>query len=375
MDRIYENLEKTIKHLKALHETFVNEGNFSEQSFLDYENYTENLEHFETIINTDFVDELYQQNNRQMILADFIEYIFLGRMYLNLRNRNDKENFITAVLHFVNLLMSYESITVSAEIRQHFLEELRNNIEEIGNEPLFEELFSHQGIIGLPRERTQGSRELNRYFDKLLPKTAGGLWHELLVFIFLMRIDLGHIIPLLLSQRLIGKNDHLVPPDFLVLGHDKRIYGVEVGDKKEIQSGAFSLRSSIPTATIDTRNSRTSDRCPICNKWILFCPFVISHFSNFDFNIERIEIKCLNACDLFTDDQIMNGECKYTKYSRNSTTTYEYTHHPYSDGLHYHYQCVLNAVEGEMRSLIVSNRDEIALKTHFPYYSGLEGLL
>ena len=109
-----------------------------------------------------------------------------------------------------------------------------------------------------------------------------------------LRNDIGYIVPLLLNQRLLGKNDNLVPPDFLIISHDKRIYGVEVGRKKEIQSGSFSLKTAIPTASIDTENSRSSDRCPICKRWIPFCDFVINNYSNFDFKIEKIESRCLS---------------------------------------------------------------------------------
>ena len=91
------------------------------------------------------------------------------------------------------------------------------------------------------------------------------------MYVFLIRTDIGYVIPLLLSQRLIGRKGSLIPPDFLVITYDKNLYGIEVGIKKEIQSGSFSLQSNIPTATIDTINSRSSDRCPICKRWIPFC--------------------------------------------------------------------------------------------------------
>ena len=207
----------------------------------------------------------------------------------------------------------------------------------------------------------------------MLPKTAGGLWHELLVYVFLLRSNIGYIIPLLLSQRLLGFERNIIPPDFLIITYDKNLYGVEVGTKKEIQSGSFSLQTNIPTATIDTINSRT-DRCPICKRWIPFCEFVINNYSNFDMKITESEIRCLEECNVYPKEDIAAGKCPYTKYSRNKAPTLSYARHDYTNGLHYHYRCVLENVEEEVKKEIVSAKDSIALKTHYPYYSGLEEL-
>lgn len=143
---------------------------------------------------------------------------------------------------------------------------------------------------------------------------------------------------------------------------------------KEKQSGTFSLQTAIPTATIDTINSRTSDRCPICKKWIQFCPWVIDKYSNLDEVISKVEVRCLEQCDRFKKEEIIEGKCPHTKFSRKETKTGEHTKHPYADGKHYHYQCVLGAVSPDVKSLIFHAYDSIALKTHFPYYAGLEGL-
>ena len=317
--------------------------------------------------------ELYNPKQRQMILADLYEYILLGRGYYSINKREDKEKFTKGTLHFINLLMSYESLTVSPRIRKRFLAKLSSKVEGIKQEGQFLELFRHQGRIGLTRSETQGSPGLNRYFDKMLPKTAGGLWHELLVYIFLLRNNLGYIVPLLLTQRFLSRDSHIVPPDFLIITDDKHIYGLEVGIKKEIQSGSFSLKTSIPTATVDTINSRCSDRCPICKKWIHLCPFVIENFSNYDYPIEKIEVKCLITCNIFPRAQILNGECQYSKYSRNRIQK-AHTHHGYTNGYHYHYHCVLNSVLETTKEAIIAAEDITAIKTHFPYYTGLESL-
>lgn len=379
MESGFENLKKSVDHIKVLHDLFVNKENFSlpdEQN--DFDIYQENLSELTDSFNEIKVfEQLYSQQDRQMVLADIIEYILLGRGFYAIGSRRSntqsKQLFIKGVLHFVNLLMSYESITINTNRRNLYLHQLIEKIPEIENEDFFQELLEFEAPIGLPD--SEASKSLSKYFDKLLPKTAGGLWHELLVYIFVLRNDLGFILPLLLHQKIYSLHDHLVPPDFLILAADKRIYGIEVGIKKEIQSGSFSLKTAIPTATIDTINSRNSDRCPSCKKWIGICPFVIDNYSNTNYKIENIKVSCLNDCTLFSREDIANGLCKYSKYSRNRAIILTHTHHDFSDGKHYHYQCVLNNVEENKRNEITEAEDETGIKTHYPYYSGLEELM
>jgi len=377
MDELYNNLECSIEHLRSLHQTFLSRGKYSDREKQDYQLYRENLEKFSRIISElEIEKQLYGQKGRQMILADMLEYIFLGRGYYSIKTFEDKQNFSKSILYFVNLLMFYESMTSSDSIRKKVLTRLKKTVPQIKEEELFQELIDFQGSVGLKRGVSEAPEYLNDYFDTLLPKTAGGLWHELLVFIFLLRNDIGYIIPLLLNQRLLGLNDNLVPPDFLIISHDKRIYGVEVGRKKEIQSGSFSLKTSIPTASIDTENSRSSDRCPICKRWIPFCDYVINNYSNFEYDFERTEVRCLEECTLFENkENIKNGACPYTKYSRNPAKTLEYANHKFATGLHYHYQCVLNSVNQSTKKKIIAANDTIALKTHYPYYAGLDDLM
>jgi hypothetical protein len=375
MDRLFEKMNKALKHLQAFHDVFKVGGNFTEKEKNDYRIYKDNLDKLtKIIVDLDFDSQLYSPKGRQMILADLFEYILLGRGYYSLQTKEDKENFVRLILHFVNLLMSYETLTVSDNLREKVLEKIQKEIPEIESEGKFSILKNFRGKIGLKEGESEASKELDRYFDSLLPKTAGGLWHELLVYVFLLRSNIGYIIPLLLSQRLLGFKRNLIPPDFLIIAHDKNLYGVEVGTKKEIQSGSFSLQTAIPTATIDTINSRTSDRCPICKRWIPFCDFVINNYSNFDMEITDPEIRCLEKCNIYFREDIAKGQCPYTKYSRNKAQTLPYARHEYASGLHYHYRCVLENVKEEVKEDIVAANDTIALKTYYPYYSGLEEL-
>jgi len=376
MKDIFEKMRKAIEHLESLHEVFTNEASFNAEDKADYKIYKYNEgKLIEGLSNLNLSSQLYNEKGRQMILADLWEYIFLGRGYYSLKKTVEKQRFIKAILRFANMLMTYEAITVSDSLRRNVLEKLGSEIPEIKDENYYEELKDFTGKVGLPQRESDAPKYLNRYFDSLLPKTAGGLWHELLVYIFLLRNDIGYIVPMLLSQRLISKSGHIIPPDFLIITTDRSVYGVEVGTKKEIQSGSFSLQTKIPTATIDTENSRVSDRCPICKRWIPFCDYVIDNYSDFDKAIRGAEVRCLDKCNIFSKEAIASGQCPCTKYSRRRAPTLTHTHHDYATGLHYHYQCILGKVPETTKNVIIDAEDAVALKTHYPYYSGLETLI
>jgi hypothetical protein len=369
-------VELSLTHLGVLHSVFSDKSNYDQSQKLIFESYQQNeTELIKALSDLGFEQQLYATKRRQMILADIFEYIFLGRIYYSVKTREQRSQFIRAILHFCNMLMCYEAMTVSGGLRRKFLKELKRAIKEVGGEPLYQSLYDFKGSVGLKEGESDAPGNLNDYFDTLLPKTAGGLWHELVLYIFLLRNDCGYIVPLLLSQKLLGLSDHLVPPDFLVITKDKRLYGIEVGMKKEIQSGWFSLKTAIPTATVDTINSRVSDRCPICKKWITFCPYVIDHYSNLSEVVENDEVRCLDMCDKFRKEEILAGKCPHTKYSRRKAKTRSFTLHEFADGRHYHYQCILANVKASIKESLRKGDDPKSLKTHFPYYGGLEGLI
>lgn len=376
MDNLFNKMGRAVRHLQVLHVIFIKEKNFTNEEKIDHEIYINNSNELTKLLDElELGNQLYSQKGRQMILADLFEYILIGRGYYSLKSKDDREKFVRLILYFVNMLMSYETLTVSNNLLNKVIERWETEIPEIKTEEEFTALKDFRGKIGLKRGESEATDELDKYFDSLLPKTAGGLWHELLVYIFLLRTNVGYIIPLLLAQRLIGLKDALIPPDFLIITVDKNLYGVEVGIKKEIQSGSFSIQSNIPTATIDTINSRSSDRCPICKRWIPFCEFVIKNYSDFSKKIEDVEVRCLDKCEIYHKEDIVKERCLYTKYSRNKAKTLEHTHHNYADGLHYHYRCVLENVAGDIREKMIAAQDLIALKTHYPYYSGVEALM
>jgi len=400
---IYENIKRSIEHLDKIHNIFYDETN--------HPIYVEMYQKFDSLTKAHeelFLKQIYGSSGRQMILADIIEYIFNGRgYYFVTANKNDYSmrigEYIKMIMYFTNLLMYYESMTVNVIDRIDFLKSVKLTLPSEEDFNLFNGLLEYGGVIGLPEKNIPlnlfkedlidkydlgspeaAKKKLNKYFDSLLPKTAGGLWHELLVYAFLLRYKLGYVIPLLLNQRLLhGEKKHLVPPDFLILTDDKRIYGIEVGMKKEIQSGSFSLDTGIPTATVDTINSRSSDRCPICKEWILFCHRAIDEFSDQSSKIKSSEIKCLDGnCKYYSKNDIINGCCPFTKYSSNCAKTLDFTHHKFANGLHYHYRCILTNIENtnkvkiieSLNTQISKDKTVSALKTHLPYYQGLESL-
>jgi hypothetical protein len=380
MNELLSRIELAIKHLSTLDTLFTDKSSYTfPKEKDDYELYKYNKDELIKEFNViGAFDEIYSQKNRQMKLADIFEYIFLGRCFYAMGTRrskiSNKEKFLKGLLHFINLLMCYESITVNVERRNKFLDKLTTIIPSIAKEENYKSLRKHKGSIGLPSKDPK-LKSLNDYFDEFLPKTAGGLWHELIVYCFLLRNNLGYILPLLLHQKIYSKTDHLVPPDYLIITKDRQIFGIEVGSKKEIQSGSFSLKTAIPTATIDTINSRSSDRCPICKNWINFCPYVIDKYSNFEESISDVEVRCLLKCKLYSEKQIVNGECIYSKFSRKETKKLIHTKHKFADGKHYHYKCVLNNISKKERTELIKAKDEIAIKTHLPYYQGLENLM
>lgn len=148
-----------------------------------------------------------------------------------------------------------------------------------------------------------------------------------------------------------------------------------VGMKKEIQSGNFSLCTAIPTAMVDTINSRTSDRCPICKKWVTFCPYVIEKYSDLSRPIKQAEISCVDVCNKFKPEEILAGKCPQTKYARNNLKKYPSTHHDFANRRHHHYQCVLQKVDANIKTLMEVSDEVKALKSHFPYYAGIEYLV
>ncbi|TCK06486.1 hypothetical protein [Phorcysia thermohydrogeniphila] len=380
-----EKLKKLMDHLIGLFEFFDREDEFKEVSkILQQVNFRMD----------------YILGNRQIVLSDLIEFIIFGRLAYFMQSRPNESNkklFLEFLLGLINLLMKIDSLSVSENRRKSFIKKLLNEklyldeqdrknlmMLKVWNRPigmpLKEILNSLRGFQNLKKGNKKKLenfiKELNKVYDSVLPKTAGGLWHELGTYAFMLNLDLGYIIPLLIHQRIFSYSDYLVPPDFLLLTYDSKLYGIEVGGKKEIQSGLFSAKTGIPTITIDTSNSRVSDRCPICKSWIQLCPYVIERFTEPEVK-ERLlkgkfEIKCLEECNKYKKEEILNGKCPYSKYKQERGKS-TYNSHKFADGKHYHWKCVLNNLNSETIEQI-KQKGNRAIKTHILYYSGFEGL-
>src|SRR5271157_1565254 len=118
MQKLLERLTQSVKHLNVLHRTFSTKRNFAEVDQNDFQIYEENSAELEkTLAEMKLYDEIYSEDDRQMILADLFEYILLGRGIYAMTSVDSKQKFVKSILLFVNLLMCFESITVSTRLR------------------------------------------------------------------------------------------------------------------------------------------------------------------------------------------------------------------------------------------------------------------
>jgi hypothetical protein len=432
MKSLNAKLELLTKHLKALDKTFLIRSNYSDPD--DYSNYKLNHKEFENLaqdttskysnikissgqkdssrVNLSFSDEIYHQDSRQMKLADIIEYLFFSRgIYFIFQSNSFRPERVTIylklILRYVNLLMIFENVTVDKKLRNALLENLEGIIKkDIG----YKELKKWKDPVGLPKSHPrQKPGSPNEFFDSILPKTAGGLWHEMLVFAFILKYDIGYIFPLLLTQKPISLENKLSPPDLIVLHNSTfRYYGIEIGNLKERQSGGFMAPSGIPVIPLDTLNARISDRCPSCSKWIGICEKVIEDFSNTSnvSNPPPNEIRCLTDCNKFSLKEKLEGKCSNIKFKYESKI--DGVKYDFADGKHHHYKCcikkdskIISSIKNhkkfndlvKLNTLILKNEiteDEANwkslnypkikkafnfLKTHSVYYSELISLI
>jgi len=326
-----------------------------------------------------------------MILSDIIEYIINGRGYFYaIKNKEAMKIYFRIILNIINQLMIFDSIVVETEVRKKLLEDLKNNIgddffKEDDRRKEHEALLLHNSPIGLPLRNLEVSNEvleklglteadkekaikkLEEYYDSILPKTAGGLWGELIVYLYILRNNLGFVFPLLLNQRLLtGETKvYLKPPDMLLLPYGQQtFYGIEVGGGKEVQSGNFSIITGLSTAT--KANMDNPKRCCICGKWMLFCPQVVEDYSDIDKKIENVQkpLKCLKDCRLFTKEQILEGKCSYAMHKGGNPENYVMKMK--GETYHFHLNCLRADPRG---SQDVSENNIVA---YYPYVKGLE---
>jgi len=427
MDILLKALEQSIQHLKTIDDVFTN-SDYSDKRL--YMMFKQNIADLNNKFAQKFTDELYVGGKkgvgesgygRQMILSDVFEYIVNGRGYYYAEwSLEKKQVFIQIILNLINQLIIWDSLTVEAELRKDVMTELQakmgaNFFKEQEMKNRHAALLAYSGDIGfdtfddaLPPEVhklvdpsgeekvTTVRGRIDNYFDSLLPKTAGGLWGELIVYLYLLRRNLGYVLPLLLNQRLLhgGSTKSLKPPDYLLIRKDGTLTGIEVGGSKETQSSHFSstLRGC---QMVTVQNPRVPPRCPICGKKTLFCPKVIKDFSDIDTNpllsISE-DIFCAHNCSFYVYDQVIAGECPYILYfGKTSPKTVFRQKRKFDTEYHFHYSCILKQKDDVALSLIRSRADRFeakmketsrreaeescpvrVLKMNYPYVEGLE---
>jgi hypothetical protein len=165
---------------------------------------------------------------------------------------------------------------------------------------------------------------------------------------------------MLLNQRLLSNDSHLIAPDFMIVKNG-RIFGVEVKQAFEETPDhifEFSSQTSIPVVVARVPNT-VPLRCPICKRWILYCDEVIDRFSDYSQKIEDIKISCKKECDKFK-------KCEYITYKGVLKASEE-------KELHYHYNCVKK--KPFVRNLLKDEKEqEKRLISYYPYVQGLSKL-
>jgi len=162
---VFEKMNNALRHLEVLHNIFMTKENFTIEEEADYNIYKQNEGELRKVLDSlSFNRQIYGEKGRQMILADLFEYIFLGRGYYSMQSQSDKKNFIKAVLYFVNLLMCYEVMTVSNNLRRRFLEKLGEVIPEIIREKHYDDLKDFIGTVGLTKKRIKCPANFKQIF-------------------------------------------------------------------------------------------------------------------------------------------------------------------------------------------------------------------
>lgn len=344
MQVLLDKLGLSVKHLQCLDEVFRSESHLYNQ--IEAKMISELGDGLKEISK-----ELYAGGksrgglNRQMILGDVIEYIFTGRAYYYAAKSSDNfKVFSKLVLYSVNQLLLFDTITINPAIRKHYIEKLEERIdptilyEKEGDQELANELKNSNVVIW--------QADWNRFdlfVDSLLPKTLGAP-KELVVFLELIRLNKGLVIPLLLIQRLFGDGKAIAPPDFLLLKRNREIFGIELGYSKEGQSREFSVRTSIPTFGVDLAN-HLHNRCPKCGENILYCDTVIKKYADgtlLDSLSPDGRFRCGADCPNF------NGRfCSFANYYGKYKGQCFYGAQKSDDDkkeMHYHASCVADGV-------------------------------
>jgi hypothetical protein len=316
----------------------------------------------------DFLNVLYDgQANRQMVLGDLFEYIITGRGYwLATEGEKRFKDYIRIVLYLVNLVLIQESVfSFRAPERTAILKKLREKeIEGFfasqEEKDLYKELEGYTGRISVTGE----TRRLYKIMDSITPKPIG-VAIELIVYTYLLNRRIGYIVPLLLTQTLLGGRVSMAPPDYLLLpGHGKGL-GIEVGGgmgQYSLQQGKidqvnlFIQETGLPVATAGVPHIY---RCETCQCWITFCDEVIERTAEGECTLESIS--CVD-CPKFR-----KGRCQGIIYYGQTEVKGQRRRHHYYHFKSSDYVNQVGLAKDESRSS--------KLIQYFPVVKGLEGFL
>jgi hypothetical protein len=354
MKKILERLEVSAKHLKFIHDFFLSHD----------PEYASIEKKIDSIPN---VDELrksvyYGQDGRQMILSDLLQHVLAIRGYYFFFQ--DRQAYLKILFHAVNQLMLQENAIRNQPERKALLDYLKDVCAQLpgffeGDDSEWRDKYE-QCKTASEEEVTGARKRLYRVIDSVLPKSMGNAT-ELLVFAYLLNSEIGYVIPLLeiqQSQKLTSDQIEVTPPNYLII-KDRRVFGIEVGAGpggigKVKQCNIFMGKTGIPVITLNVNppGNNASYRCPICNKWLLYCDRVIEEYSKrriSDVNSQGIECQ---SCQNFAErDKIMFfGSIESGKGT-----------------LHYHFNCVRN--REYVKKAVDRNPRKIS-----PVYLTVEGL-
>lgn len=173
-----------------------------------------------------------------------------------------------------------------------------------------------------------------------------GLATELFVYLSLISMEYGYVIPLLLHQRLfsclknifsgsittsdIEEKNILVVTDFLLISKG-RIYALELGRGKPDLISSFASVSGIPTIFIDAHlnlGPKFGYKCNLCYNSFTICKKYIKEFKLGNINPEPLCLDCefSNTCKdktyqfVWIDDRSVKGHIHKECYDLLSTT-------------------------------------------------------
>jgi len=311
-----------------------------------------------------FSKELYLgKDGRQMILYDYLMYILTSRGSIWGYSKSHREAYLKILLYSINQLLAQEPVTTSAysSLRKRLMnfmesQQISHFFEDAEAKQIYEKAKKFRGDLSYQGK----TKKLYYAVDSLLPKSVGAAI-ELIVYAYLIRHEYGYVIPMLLNQRLISSDSHLIAPDFLIVKRG-RIFGIEVKQAfGEVPDHIFSFSSETSIPVVVARVPNTVPlRCPVCKRWILYCDEIVDRFSDYSKKIEDIKISCPRDCKNFK-------KCHYITYKGTIKPSEE-------KELHFHYDCVKN--RPFVKNLLKKKKEqENRLISYYPYVQGLERLL